>query len=84
SQFSVTEHYKSPEEDHYRSSPGIFFYYDLSPIQVIFREHHTPFLHFITHICAIVGGIFTVAGIVDAFVYHGQKAIRKKVELGKL
>lgn len=28
-------------------------------------------------------GIFTVAGIVDSFVYHGQKALKKKVEIGK-
>ncbi|KAL0422371.1 UNVERIFIED_CONTAM: Endoplasmic reticulum-Golgi intermediate compartment protein 3 [Sesamum latifolium] len=82
-QFSVTEHYKSSEVD-FRSPPGVFFFYDLSPIKVTFTEAHTPFLHFLTHICAIVGGIFTVAGIVDSFVYHGQKAIRKKSEIGKL
>ncbi|XP_073150229.1 uncharacterized protein [Henckelia pumila] len=83
-QFSVTEHSKSSEVDNLRSLPGVFFYYDLSPIKVTFTEEHTPFLHFLTHICAIVGGIFTVAGIVDSFVYHGQKALRKKQEIGKL
>ncbi|KAG8368684.1 hypothetical protein BUALT_Bualt15G0071300 [Buddleja alternifolia] len=82
-QFSVTEHYKD-EVDRFRSLPGVFFFYDLSPIKVTFTEEHTPFLHFLTHICAIVGGMFTVAGIVDSFVYHGQKAIRKKMEIGKL
>jgi len=41
------------------------------------------FLHFLTSVCAIVGGIFTVAGIVDAFIYHGHQAIKKKVDLGK-
>jgi hypothetical protein len=30
-----------------------------------------------------VAGVFTVAGIIDAFVYHGQRAIRKKIDLGK-
>ncbi|KAK6156853.1 hypothetical protein DH2020_011101 [Rehmannia glutinosa] len=83
-QFSVTEHYKSSEEDHFRSLPGVFFFYDLSPIKVTFTEEHASFLHFLTHICAIVGGIFTVAGIVDSFIYHGQKAIKKKMEIGKL
>ncbi|KAL3617267.1 hypothetical protein CASFOL_038812 [Castilleja foliolosa] len=83
-QFSVTEHYKSSEEDHFRSLPGVFFFYDLSPIKVTFTEEHTSFLHFLTHICAIVGGIFTVAGIVDSFIFHGQKAIKKKMDLGKL
>ncbi|KAL3620924.1 hypothetical protein CASFOL_035836 [Castilleja foliolosa] len=83
-QFSVTEHYKSSEEDHFRSLPGVFFFYELSPIKVTFTEEHTSFLHFLTHICAIVGGIFTVAGIIDSFIYHGQKAIKKKMEIGKL
>ncbi|GER55520.1 endoplasmic reticulum-Golgi intermediatecompartment protein [Striga asiatica] len=83
-QFSVTEHYKSSEEDHFRSPPGVFFFFDLSPIKVTFTEEHTSFLHFLTHICAIVGGIFTVAGIVDSFIYHGKKAMKKKMEIGKL
>lgn len=83
-QFSVTEHYKNSESDHFRSLPGVFFFYDLSPIKVTFTEEHTSFLHFLTHICAIVGGVFTVAGMVDSFVYHGQKALKKKIELGKL
>jgi hypothetical protein len=29
-------------------------------------------------------GIFTVSGIIDSFIYHGHRAIKKKVELGKL
>lgn len=82
-QYSVTEHFKSAEAGHYRSLPGVFFYYDFSPIKVTFKEERVPFLHFITHICAIVGGIFTIAGIVDSFVYHGQRAMKKKMEIGK-
>ncbi|KZV22757.1 endoplasmic reticulum-Golgi intermediate compartment protein 3-like [Dorcoceras hygrometricum] len=83
-QFSVTEHFKNTETEMTRSAPGVFFFYDLSPIKVTFTEVHTSFLHFLTHICAIMGGVFTVAGIVDSFIYHGQKALRKKQELGKL
>ncbi|XP_073143213.1 uncharacterized protein [Henckelia pumila] len=83
-QFSVTEHFKNSEMELTRSAPGVFFFYDLSPIKVTFTEEHTSFLHFLTHICAIMGGVFTVAGIVDSFIYHGQKALRKKQELGKL
>ncbi|KAI3675853.1 hypothetical protein L1987_85449 [Smallanthus sonchifolius] len=82
-QFSVTEHYKTPEVGR-RNLPGVFFFYDLSPIKVTFTETHISFLHFTTNVCAIVGGIFTVAGIVDSFVYHGHKALRKKMEIGKL
>ncbi|PPD78406.1 hypothetical protein GOBAR_DD24678 [Gossypium barbadense] len=51
--------------------------------QVIFKEEHSSFLHFITNICAVIGGIFTVAGIIDTFVYHGQRRMKKKMEIGK-
>ncbi|KAL3814420.1 hypothetical protein ACJIZ3_015688 [Penstemon smallii] len=83
-QFSVTEYYKSSELDQFETPPGVFFFYELSPIKVTFTEEHASFLHFLTHICAIVGGTFTVAGIIDSFIYHGQKALWKKVEIGKL
>lgn len=82
-QFSVTEHFKSSEVGHSRTLPGVFFFYDLSPIKVTYKEDHASFLHFMTHICAIVGGIFTIAGIVDALIYHGEKALKKKMEIGK-
>ncbi|KAI0495483.1 hypothetical protein KFK09_021784 [Dendrobium nobile] len=82
-QFSVTEHFRADEVGRVQALPGVFFFYDLSPIKVIFTEGHVPFLHFLTNVCAIVGGIFTVSGIVDAFVYHSQKAIKKKMEIGK-
>ncbi|KAI3978513.1 hypothetical protein MKX01_015688 [Papaver californicum] len=82
-QFSVTEHFRGAEFGQSRSVPGVFFFYDLSPIKVTFTEGHVSFLHFLTNVCAIVGGVFTVSGIVDSFIYHGQKAIKKKMEIGK-
>lgn len=51
--------------------------------QVNVVEQHRSFLHFLTNVCAIVGGVFTVAGILDSTVYHGHRLIRKKKELGK-
>ncbi|PHT50749.1 Endoplasmic reticulum-Golgi intermediate compartment protein 3 [Capsicum baccatum] len=82
-QFSVTEHFKGADVGRFQSIPGVFFFYDLSPIKVTFTEQHVSFLHFLTNVCAIVGGVFTVSGILDSFIYHGQKAIKKKMELGK-
>nr|XP_048336826.1 endoplasmic reticulum-Golgi intermediate compartment protein 3-like isoform X3 [Ziziphus jujuba var. spinosa] len=83
-QYSVTEHFKSFENAHSQSLPGVFFFYDLSPIKVgDIQEEHVPFLHFLTHICAIIGGIFSVAGIIDSFIYYGQRAMKKKMEIGK-
>lgn len=81
-QFSATEHFRTVDLGG-RSLPGVFFFYDLSPIKVTFNQSNTSFLHFITNVCAIVGGVFTVFGIIDGFVYHGHRAIKKKIEMGK-
>ncbi|XP_038986731.1 endoplasmic reticulum-Golgi intermediate compartment protein 3-like isoform X1 [Phoenix dactylifera] len=81
-QFSVTEHFR--DADVYPKPPsGVYFIYDFSPIKVIFTEENKSLLHVLTNICAIIGGVFTVAGIVDAFLYHGHRVIKKKMELGK-
>jgi len=85
-QFSVTEHYRilsAKGENSGHGLPGVFFMYDLSPIMVKFTEKQRSFAHFLTSVCAIVGGVFTVAGIVDSLVYHSMRSLQKKVELGK-
>ncbi|WOL15927.1 hypothetical protein Cni_G24709 [Canna indica] len=81
-QFSVTEHFRD-ENVHPKPLAGVYFYYDFSPIKVIFTEENKSFLHFLTQLCAIIGGVFTVSGIIDAFIYHGNRTIKKKRELGK-
>ncbi|KAG0479992.1 hypothetical protein HPP92_010623 [Vanilla planifolia] len=81
-QFSVTEHFR--EGNFYpKPPPGIFFIYDFSPIKVIFTEENKSLVHLLTSICAVLGGVFTVAGIFDSFVFHGHQAIKRKMQLGK-
>lgn len=60
----------------------IWFRYDMSPITVHYKLHRKPFYHFLTTICAIIGGTFTVAGIVDSLIFTASEAYRKW-ELGK-
>jgi hypothetical protein len=62
---------------------GVFFLYDLSPIMVKFTEARRSFTHFLTGLCAIIGGVFTVAGIIDSFIYHGLRSVQTKINLGK-
>lgn len=62
---------------------GVFFMYDLSPMMVQLTESRRSLAHFLTGVCAIVGGVFTVAGMLDSMLYHSQKALKKKIELGK-
>lgn len=66
-----------------RVMPAIWFRYELSPITVRYIEKNKPFYTFLTTVCAIVGGTFTVAGIIDSFIFTAAE-IFKKAELGKL
>ena len=56
---------------------------DRSVPQVVIKENARSFAHFITSVCAIIGGVFTVTGLVDSVVYHGSKTIAKKMSMGK-
>lgn len=64
------------------SIPEAKFTYDTSPVQIVVTEKRKALYHFITTTCAIVGGVFTVAGIVDALL-HQSLRIAKKMEIGK-
>ncbi|KAH9626478.1 hypothetical protein KSS87_006438, partial [Heliosperma pusillum] len=79
------QHFKSASAGQFSALPGVFFFYDLSPIKVTFKEEYVSFLHFLTNVCAInkpiIEGLLTVSGILDSFIYHGQKAIKKKMEM---
>ena len=61
---------------------GAQFSYDLSPIQIIVSERIRLWYHFVTTTSAIVGGVFTVAGIVDGLVHTGA-SMAQKLDLGK-
>jgi len=87
-QYSVTEYMEIIKLDSSgslvgRGVPGLFFMYELSPITVDFLVSTQSFLHFLTNLCAIIGGIFTVASLFDSFVYKGLNTLQKKIELGK-
>ncbi len=66
-----------------RVVPAIWFRYDLNPITVRYHETRPPLYHFVTTICAIVGGTFTVAGIIDSCIFTATE-IFKKFEIGNL
>jgi len=83
-QYSVTEHYRVTSAKDGQGLPGVFFFYELSPIMVSISETRQGLLHFLTQLCAILGGVFTIAGMVDRLVYSSLKHWEKKLEMGKL
>ncbi|KAI8476232.1 MAG: endoplasmic reticulum vesicle transporter-domain-containing protein [Monoraphidium minutum] len=92
-QYSVTEHFResapatgtaaSRAGANPRTLPGVFFFYDLSPIKVHIVEGRASFLHYLTNLCAIVGGVFAVSGLLDGAVHQGERIIRTKMQMGK-
>ncbi|KAL0432643.1 UNVERIFIED_CONTAM: Endoplasmic reticulum-Golgi intermediate compartment protein 3 [Sesamum latifolium] len=75
-QFSVTEYF-SPISEFDRAWPAVYFLYDLSPITVTIREERRSFLHFITRLCAVLGGTFALTGMLDRWMYRLVEALTK-------
>ncbi|THH28262.1 hypothetical protein EUX98_g5926 [Antrodiella citrinella] len=57
--------------------PGSFFNFEISPILVVHTETRQSFAHFLTSTCAIVGGVLTVASIIDSVVFATSKRLKK-------
>ncbi|KAJ6942134.1 hypothetical protein NC652_008055 [Populus alba x Populus x berolinensis] len=79
-QYSVTEHFKKSELTPLDSLPGVYFFYDFSPIKVIFKEEHISFLHFMTSVCAIIGGSRSITVVRDDL---DQQVAKHNVEAHK-
>ena len=64
--------------------PSMYFRYDLSPITVEYKQYKETFLNFFINICAILGGVFTVTGIVDAIIHKSVVLLLRKAEMNKI
>lgn len=63
--------------------PGLFFQYEFSPLMVQYEERRRSISFFLVSLCAIVGGVHTVAALLDAFLYSTHRALQKKMSVGK-
>ena len=82
-QYSVTKSSKVIKGENANSLPGIFVSYELGPIMIKFVEKSKSFSHFLTSCCAIVGGLFTFAGMLDGFTFRYYN-MYKKYQINKL
>nr|CCC47775.1 conserved hypothetical protein [Trypanosoma vivax Y486] len=65
--------------------PGIFILYDISPIKTSVKATH-PYpsvVHLVLQLCAVGGGVFNVASLIDSFLFHGTRQVQKKIRQGK-
>lgn len=67
----------SNEVETHMMIPTIFFRYDISPIIMKINQSKESYFHFFIQICAIVGGMFTVVGILDHLIHRMSRSISK-------
>jgi len=58
--------------------PSVEFKYDLSPISIVVHQVRTPAYRFLTSTCAIIGGVFTVIGLLESILHHTASKVLKK------
>lgn len=64
------------------SIPGVWLDYEISPMVIRYSEQRRSFSHFITNLCAIIGGVYAVAGVVDTVIYRTLRQFRRQ-QIGK-
>lgn len=64
--------------------PSLYLRYDFSPVTVRYTEKRESTSHFVVQICAVIGGVFTVAGVVDALIHKSIVHLAQKAQIGKL
>lgn len=51
---------------------SVFFVYDFSPYAIERRLRSESFLHYVTNLCAIIGGVFSIFKIADSVIFWLQ------------
>uniref|UniRef100_A0A8R1DPW7 Endoplasmic reticulum-Golgi intermediate compartment protein 3 n=1 Tax=Caenorhabditis japonica TaxID=281687 RepID=A0A8R1DPW7_CAEJA len=82
-QFSVTT-YKKDLGFRQAGLPGFFLQYEFSPLMVQYEEFRQSFASFLVNLCAIVGGVFAMAQLVDITIYHTSRYMKARFAEGKL
>uniref|UniRef100_A0A7S3DNX8 Endoplasmic reticulum vesicle transporter C-terminal domain-containing protein n=1 Tax=Entomoneis paludosa TaxID=265537 RepID=A0A7S3DNX8_9STRA len=73
-QYSVTEHLRHVDFGQVRGLPGVFFFYEVSPLHVVITESYRKgWISFFTSVCAVVGGVVTVMGMLDQYLFRTKR-----------
>ena len=72
-QFSVTEHLRHVNPGSGRGLPGVFFFYEVSPLHVEMVEgYRKGYIPFLTSVCCVLGGVVTTMGLLDQLIHNTQ------------
>ncbi|CAJ0599118.1 unnamed protein product [Cylicocyclus nassatus] len=82
-QFSVTTHQKDIAKG-VSGIPGFVVQYEFSPLMVRRELKRQHLITFLVSLCAIIGGVFTVAQLIDSVIYRSSRVFLQKLSLNKL
>ena len=74
--------YKQKKVDSGRMIPTIFFRYDISPMKMKYTKYYPGHFDGLINICAIFGGMFTIAGILDSLllkIFRSNKEVKGSI-----
>merc|ERR1711865_287325 len=60
---------------HSHNAPSVDVSYQISPLTTVVSESHGSLADFLTGLCAIIGGVFAVMGMLDNVIFHGSAAV---------
>ena len=46
--------------------------------QVEYHEKKPTFLQFLTRVCGVIGGVFTVTGVLDGVLHRAEEQLKKR------
>jgi hypothetical protein len=66
------------------SLPIVTFHYDFSAMAITKVQRRRPLSSFLTGLCAVIGGLYTVSAIVDSLMYRAERGLMAKQGFGKV
>mgnify|MGYP003870079713 CR=1 FL=1 len=84
--FKAYQILQNSQLSYYRSDvvPEAKFMYDLSPIAVSYEWESRTWYDYITSVMAIIGGTFTVVGMLESTITTVSKGTRKRLTFNKM
>lgn len=59
----------------YRNVMGVVFTYDFYPVMLVKEEKRESMFEFFSNLCAIVGGVITLLGLIEQCIHRSTKAV---------
>jgi hypothetical protein len=68
-QYSVTEHMRHVSPGSNKGLPGVFFFYEVSPLHVEIEEYYHGWVKFLTSVAAVIGGVVSTMTLFDNYLF---------------